>query len=209
MKQQTNEVVQVQLDDEIKNLQIEPAELAGVTAETALQLLGEHLARNRFRLTRSTSGGTPFWDISAPPRVTRVFSVRGFLNNRAGEAQAGAVEALISALEAALDLGSQSELEANFRIHPYTGLLLVSARQNQVDIIEQVVSQLDKAQTVSDDSVRDLKARIEALEREVRDLREELDRRPQTRNFPQEEHSRDAVPNLQLRTAEPRNRKPD
>lgn len=185
VKEQTPEELQIHIRPEIEEVPIEPVQLTGAGAHTLLDLLDDRfVGQGRVQVESHflPEANTVYWRITPPPFQTRVFSVRQFINfNEAfsGTSQEESIKALISVIEAALALSSNTAPEVKIKIHPDTGLLLVSGTHQQVEIVEQVVSQLHGApmaakSEATDDSAEGLQAKIERLERELRNLRAQL-----------------------------------
>jgi len=176
------------LAPEVEDLKIESVEFKGASASRVLGLVRQ-LAHGEFEI-HSFGGGVggggfsfvedQIWRISPPPYTTRVFSVRDFINDKSSASQEDAMKALLSAIEATLAIGSHSKPDVKIKLHPDTGLLLISGTQEQVNIVEQVVSQLHGAQRASNKTVQDLYAQMKTLEEELRNLRSELGEKRQS-----------------------------
>lgn len=141
VKEKFGNQAQIILAPDIEGFTIDPVEFESVSAFAPMQLLPP-LANGQIEV--DVVGG--IWRVAPPPFHTRVFSVRKFIRTKSGEPQEEAIRALISAVEATLALGSQSIPNIKIKIHPETGLLLVSGTQQQVEIVEEIVSQLDTAE---------------------------------------------------------------
>lgn len=185
VKEHTPEELQVHIRPEIEDVPIEPVRLTGAGSHTLLDLLDDRfVGQGRVQVQSHflPEANTSYWRITPPPFQTRVFSVRqfiGFNEMLSGISQEESIKALISVIEAALALSSNTAPEVKIKIHPDTGLLLVSGTRQQVEIVEQVVSQLHGAPMAAkaeatEDSAEGLQAQIERLERELRGLRAQL-----------------------------------
>lgn len=162
--------IQILLAPEIEGLKVGAAEFKRVSASALLQMVPQ-LVHGHVELQTSGLGGGGFaghdnviWQISPPPYITQVFSV---LNVLTGKPVEDAMKSLVSAIEATSAIGSNSTPEVKIKLHADTGLLLVAGTQEQIRIVQQVVSQLPGAEEATDNTVQELLAQVAQLQQEV------------------------------------------
>lgn len=130
----------IAISPEIAELRFPPIEFKITTTYFPVTLL-EAMAPGRLRIPPVADN--MFYDLVMPPTVeTRVFAVRDLISDDEGALQNEAMQLLISAIEATLDLSRQTVPRVEYKIHGETGLLLVVGTKDQTEIIEQIVTQL-------------------------------------------------------------------
>lgn len=168
---------QVSVAPEIESVKLAPVKLKGISSGSAVMNLIPHLSGGQRVMTNYASvggSGTPLnmhWRVSAPPFTTGVFAVRDYLEANGQASRDSSMKALISAIEAALDIGSYSTPRVKIKLHPDTGLLLIAGTEEQVKVVEQVVAQLQKT---ADSSIRELARKNQELSLKLQLLRQQL-----------------------------------